>query len=370
MDNDTQHARMLVATKTLLATLVQAVPTNDVLQTAITALTELLQVRCGAIGLLDEQGYPAHFVQAGMSREESEQIMHHPKGLGLLGVVIRENISLRQDPAKGSHATAGQPTTTSLLAVPISNTDRVYGRIYLCDRFDRNAFSDEDEELALSFARALAQLLDNARLMEELKSKQSRLVHTAYHDPLTNLPNRTLLCDRIGQVLCHAGRHQTQVALLFCDLDGFKAVNDSMGHLAGDQVLKAIGERFIGCMRGEDTVARVGGDEFVFVIDDVESLDQVATVAQKLLDAIARPIRVKSRDLRLSGSIGIALYPFDGDASEQLLRNADAAMYQAKESGKNNYQFFTEERAEFSKQAVLFEHCAAAETLSIPRTSH
>ena len=148
---------------------------------------------------------------------------------------------------------------TSLLAIPISNMDRMYGRIYLCDKHDRNAFNYEDEQLASNFANALSLILDNERKLAELKLEQSQLVHSALHDPLTNLPNRVLLGDRIGQVLNHAHRNQTQAAVLFCDLDDFKAINDSMGHQAGDQVLKTMGERLQNCVRVEDTVARTGG---------------------------------------------------------------------------------------------------------------
>jgi len=162
------------------------------------------------------------------------------------------------------------------------------------------------------------------------------------HNPLTNLPNRALLGDRIGQALSHANRSQTRAAILYCDLDGFKGINDSFGHHAGDLVLKTVGERFVSCIRGNDTVARVGGDEFVFVLPELESLEHAGIVAEKILDAISRSIRVEKREFVLSGSIGIAIYPLDGDNPERLIRSADAAMYQAKERGKNNYKFFTE----------------------------
>jgi diguanylate cyclase (GGDEF)-like protein len=345
MSNAKNRARMLGATKTLLATLAQTEPRTEILQAAIQALTELIHVKYGAIGLLDEQGDLALFVHFGMSEEESGRIAHPQKGQGLLGAVIRENAALRFDDMANDPRSIGfpanHPRMTSLLVVPISNADRVYGRIYLCDRFDKKAFSDDDEELALSFANALSLILDNARMMEELNTRHSRLVHKAYHDPLTNLPNRTLLCDRIGQVLSHALRNQTQAAILFCDLDGFKGINDSMGHQAGDQVLKTLSARLLSCVRGNDTVARIGGDEFVLVLPEIESVEHVGIVAQKILDAISQPAHIEGRDLPLSGSIGIAIYPFDGNTSEQLMQHADVAMYKAKDSGKNNYQYFT-----------------------------
>lgn len=357
------------ATRTLLATLAQTAPETELLQASIEALANLLQVKYGAIGMLDEQGNLTQFVYSGMSKEEAGRLTHPPKGSGLLGAVIRENSILRMDnmahDPRNKGFPSGHPSMTSLLAVPVSHLDRVYGRIYLCDKFDKSSFSDEDEELALNFASALSLILDNAHKMELLKQEQSLLIHSACHDPLTNLPNRLLLCDRIGQAMSHAHRNQTLLAILYCDLDGFKAINDTLGHHTGDQVLKAMGERFVHCMRGDDTVARVGGDEFVFVLSEVESVEHAATVAQKILDAIAQSLSVDSHEVILSGSIGIAIYPLDGGAVEHLIKSADTAMYKAKECGKNNFQFFKQKiLAECTEQAGVFEQTYEAENLS------
>ncbi len=345
------------ATRTLLATLAQTVPETDLLQASIEALADLLQVKYGAIGMLDEQGNLTQFVHAGMTREAAGQITRLPEGSGLLGEVIRENGVLRMDDmAQDPRSTGfpfGHPSMTSLLAVPVSKRGRVYGRVYLCDKYDNSAFSDEDEELALNFASALSLLLDNAHRMEQLRRQQSLLLHSAFHDPLTNLPNRALLCDRIGQVMRHANRSRTQMAVMYCDLDGFKAVNDRLGHHAGDQVLKVMGERFAGCMREEDTVARVGGDEFVFVLPEIESVEHAATVARKILDATSQGLFVDGHEVMLSGSIGIAIYPFDGDGVEHLIKSADIAMYKAKACGKNNFQFCSQTSLAMGKSSSI-----------------
>jgi len=340
------RAKLLGATRMLLATLANTVPETELLQAGIEALAKLIQVKYGAISLLDETGNILQFVYTGVSREEVQSTLHPPKGRGLLGTVIQKNAVIRldkmaSDPKSGGFP-SGHPPMTSLLAVPVSSLDRVYGRIYLCDKFDKSPFSEEDEELTLSFANAIALILDNARKMEELKKEQSCLIHTALHDSLTNLPNRVLLCDRIGQVVCHANRNQTRVAILFCDLDGFKDINDSLGHQVGDQILKTMAGRFTQCVRGDDTVARIGGDEFIFVLSEVESAEHAGTVAQKILDAISQRIFVGDHEITLSCSIGIALYPTDGEEMEGLVKNADAAMYSAKKRGKNNFQFFSE----------------------------
>jgi GAF domain-containing protein len=240
-----RRAKLLDATRTLLATLAKTAPETDLLQAGIEALAKLIEVKYGAISLLDEAGNILQFVYAGISGEDAKGMMHPPKGSGLLGAVIQKNAVIRldnmADDPRSEGFPSGHPEMSSLLAVPISNLDHVYGRIYLCDKFDKSAFSDEDEKLALSFANAISLILDNARKINELKNEQSHLLHTAFHDPLTKLPNRVLLCDRIGQAMSHGSRNQTQVAILFCDLDGFKGINDTLGHHAGDHVLKTMG---------------------------------------------------------------------------------------------------------------------------------
>jgi diguanylate cyclase (GGDEF)-like protein len=343
------QAELLDATRTLLATLAHSAPEATILLDSIEALMQLIHVRSGALSVLDMHGKLALFVYAGMSEEEARQIMHRPRGGDLLGKVIRENIVLRLDNMSDDRGSEGYPAQStqmpSLLTVPICKLDHMYGRIYLCDKLDNTAFSDEDEELAVNFANALSLILDNKQKMAELRLEQSLLMHSAFHDPLTNLPNRVLLGDRIGQALCHANRNQSQVAILFCDLDGFKAINDSMGHQAGDLVLKTMGERFKSCIREYDTVARIGGDEFVFVLSKIESAEYTEIVAQKILDVISQSIHIEGSEIMLSGSIGIAIFPFDGDETERLIRKADAAMYRTKACGKNNYRFFREEMA-------------------------
>lgn len=340
----TKRAKILNITRSLLASLTKSPPESELLQSAIEALTKLIQVKYGAIGLLDKAGHLILFVHTGMSAEQVKRIGHPPEGRGLLGAVIRENAVLRLDDLAKDPGSAGfppnHPQMKTLLAVPVSNQGQVYGRIYLCDRLDGAPFSDEDEKLMVSFASALSLVLDNARKMDELGKSQDTIA--ALHDPLTALPNLALLYDRAGLVLSHANRNRHQVAFLFCGLDGFKAVNESLGHEAGDGILKAMAERFLGVMREEDTVARVGGDEFVFVLPDIGSVVHVELVAQKILDAIARPVSIGEHEISLSGSIGIALYPNDGDNTESMVKNADIAMYKAKERGRNNYQFFSE----------------------------
>jgi diguanylate cyclase (GGDEF)-like protein/PAS domain S-box-containing protein len=171
------------------------------------------------------------------------------------------------------------------------------------------------------------------------KTAQEQMEYQAYHDVLTDLPNRLLFRDRIGVALAHAKRHRTSAAVMFLDLDQFKIVNDSLGHTVGDSLLRAAGARLVTSVRAHDTVARMGGDEFTILLSDVNGSSDAATVAQKLLDAVSHPIIVDGHELFVTTSIGIALFPEDGGDAETLLKNADRAMYHAKEQGRNNYQF-------------------------------
>ena len=176
-------------------------------------------------------------------------------------------------------------------------------------------------------------------LSESLSEANRKLRHMALHDPLTGLPNRALLEDRIEQARQSAMRTKASFSVLFMDLDGFKAINDAHGHRVGDLLLIAVAQRMAACIRPEDTVARLGGDEFVVFAVTGEP-EEIATLAARIVTAIADPFTIQGFDLRLSVSIGIAVYPMDGDDSHTLLTNADAAMYHRKESGRNGYSFF------------------------------
>lgn len=175
------------------------------------------------------------------------------------------------------------------------------------------------------------------------KQYEHELRHMASHDVLTGLANRSLLMDRLDQALALAHRTGHQVAILFIDLDRFKTINDSLGHEAGDHVIIEAGRRLAGIVREGDTVARLGGDEFVVLMPDLEDCSGAAVLSAKLLEALLLPMNVLGHEFSPIGSIGISLYPRDGSDSNALLKNADAAMYRAKELGRGNFQFYTEE---------------------------
>jgi diguanylate cyclase (GGDEF)-like protein/PAS domain S-box-containing protein len=177
----------------------------------------------------------------------------------------------------------------------------------------------------------------------ERKLSEQRLAQLAQFDTLTGLPNRLLLHDRLAQSLTQARRHDRKVGVLFVDLDRFKLVNDTLGHYAGDLLIAEVARRLKRCVRPGDTVGRISGDEFAVVLADLAHADDAALVAQKALQGLAEPYHLAGSEAFATASIGIAVYPGDGDAAEDLLRNADMAMYRAKESTRNAYCFFTAE---------------------------
>ncbi|MGJ0535125.1 MAG: diguanylate cyclase domain-containing protein [Methylocystis sp.] len=178
------------------------------------------------------------------------------------------------------------------------------------------------------------------RDVTERKLVERKIKHMAHHDYLTGLPNRSLFIDQLEQAIRLAKRRQHKTAVLFLDLDGFKQVNDALGHEAGDQLLKEVAARLKTVIRDSDVAARMGGDEFTFVLNDIGSHENAAAVAQKIIDTLSEKFNLKGRDCRIGGSVGIAVHPDDAADHEALLRKADEAMYVAKKSGKNTYRLF------------------------------
>jgi diguanylate cyclase (GGDEF)-like protein/PAS domain S-box-containing protein len=180
-----------------------------------------------------------------------------------------------------------------------------------------------------------------SRDISERKRAEEQIEYQAYHDALTGLPNRLLFRDRLTVALAHARRLDVPLAVMFLDLDHFKNVNDTLGHSLGDELLKAIAARLRAVLREEDTIARMGGDEFTVLLSDLRNADDAAVIAQKILEAVAYPVQVEGEELYITTSIGIALYPNDGDSAEALLKSADHAMYRAKDAGRSSYKLCT-----------------------------
>ena len=193
---------------------------------------------------------------------------------------------------------------------------------------------------ARGLLRALRYAVERKTMERAALSMSRQMAHSAEHDFLTGLPNRMLLNDRVGQAIALAKRHMKKVAVLFLDLDGFKHINDSLGHPTGDKLLQSVAKRLVDCIRGSDSVSRQGGDEFVVLLLDLEQAEDAAVTARRMLEAVAQPHSIDHHDLHVTASIGVSVYPDDGLDAETLIKNADTAMYQAKENGRRSFQFF------------------------------
>ena len=227
---------------------------------------------------------------------------------------------------------------------------------YLLSRYLKKSFLMYRQEIKKSAAdlQALNENLEE-KMQErtrELQEKTSELQILAHHDALTALPNRVLFTDRLEQGITKAKRNQTGLALFFIDLDKFKHINDSLGHSVGDSVLKIVARRLKGIIRKEDTLARLSGDEFTIIMEELTHPEDASFMGEKILNTLTEAIEIDEHMLYISGSIGISLYPQDSSAAQSLLKYADTAMYKAKEEGRNNFQFYSAEMTEFALERM------------------
>jgi len=222
------------------------------------------------------------------------------------------------------------------------------------------ALEQARDELELRVRDRTIELADaNARLSAEIDEREQAercIRHLAQHDALTDLPNRRLLEERLHQAIEEARACEEIACVMFVDLDRFKTINDSLGHSVGDRVLKAVAERLVQCLRPQDTVSRMGGDEFVLVVPRIGSADGAAEIANRLIETISTPFSIDGQVVRVTPSVGISLYPRDGDSVQALLGSADAAMYRAKSIGRRTLQFYTSELRGFSPERLRLEN--------------
>lgn len=239
----------------------------------------------------------------------------------------------------------------SMLDAPIHYAGEIIGVV--CHEYTNSVhnWSSQEQE----FASAIASTVSLSLEIQKRREMEKELEHQAYHDALTKLPNRSLFIDRLDQAIKLANRSQTILAVLFLDLDNFKEINDSLGHDTGDQVLINIAQRLNANLREMDTIARLGGDEFTLIVSDFEDSQFINEVVQKLYNILQQPMSINGHEFYATSSIGISIYPDDGETSETLLKNADAAMYKAKESGRNSYEFYTQDMTERAFEHVLME---------------
>ena len=234
---------------------------------------------------------------------------------------------------------------SAMLGAPFRHGGKVRG-VVVMEHVGLPRHWTRDERM---FASSLSDFLSLALAASGRQQAQEQLRHLANYDRLTALPNRAMFHDRLSHALTKAQRSNREICLLFVDVDRFKSINDSLGHHTGDRVLRSIAKRLMRCVRKSDTVARLGGDEFTVILDELDDLDTVIAVCERILETVSEPLVLSENEITLTCSIGIAHYPNDGSDAETLLQNADTAMYRAKKNGRSGYEFFT---ADMHEQAM------------------
>ncbi|MFW2372299.1 MAG: EAL domain-containing protein [Gammaproteobacteria bacterium] len=240
----------------------------------------------------------------------------------------------------------------SMLDIPIMYQGEIIGVVCHEHTGEPRQWEPHEQE----FASAISNTVSLSLEIEKRKQIEQELEHQAYHDALTKLPNRTLFMDRLNQAIKLAHRSQNRLAVMFLDLDNFKEINDSLGHSVGDQVLIMTARKLQSSLREVDTIARLGGDEYCLILGSFQQPQHINDVATKLFHELQKPMILDNHELYVTSSIGISIYPEDGETADTLLRNADAAMYKAKKEGRNSYQFYTQDMTERAFERILIEN--------------
>jgi diguanylate cyclase (GGDEF)-like protein len=312
-------------------------PLHEVLDVVVEGVCELLGDEVGALRLIDPDDPSRTTVVAstGIGEDVLAERRRDPVASGLGGRAIRQGTLVVADGISGTVADEVASDLapiglTAAMAAPVYEQGEIAGSLAVGSGAEGREYGPRDQQVLLSFAEHASLALNHARAVEDA-------MHEALHDSLTGLPNRSLFLDRLDHALARAQRTGTPVAVLFCDLDGFKTVNDSLGHRIGDRLLVSVATRLAQCLRPADTVARFGGDEFAVLLEELREPGDAARAANRIIEALETPFEARERQFFLSASIGIAAGIKD---PETLLRNADLAMYRAKSRGKGRYAVY------------------------------
>jgi diguanylate cyclase (GGDEF)-like protein len=327
-------------------------PISDVLQAIVTGAAELLGERVVALRRTDPD-LPTQAVIVCSTGLEAATGLDAPIkiGEGAGGRAISErHLVVIHDYCEAPNALHAFATLglQAAMGAPVQEDGEVVGSLVVASYTPGRRFSLAEQEALMAFADHASAALTDARMVESLRQALLTARHDAMHDLLTGLPNRALLLDRLSQAAARSSRNQSIAALLFCDLDGLKNVNDSLGHETGDQLLVAVGERFARQLREADTVARLGGDEFAVLLEDLESVAEANEVTKRLLASLGDPVVINGHAIPVSASIGIAMCTHEQSDTATLLREADLAMYEVKRGGGAGYLHYHPDMRPFS----------------------
>jgi diguanylate cyclase (GGDEF)-like protein len=334
-----ERSALLEHLSRLQRSIVDRKPVHEILTDAADATQELLGDDLATVRLVepDDTGHVAVAASSAAEPGAVGGFGRSPIDYGLSGRAMKQGTLVIADAVNGVAADLPQEVRdqgiAAAMAAPVYERGAAVGTLFVASRNASRAYGPRDQQILLSLAEHVSLALNHSRAVEDA-------LHEAFHDSLTGLPNRALLLDRLDHAITRSQQSGTTPAVLFCDLDGFKTLNDSLGHVLGDRLLTLVGERIAGCAGPADTVARLGGDEFAVLLEEVAQPSEAARVAHGILTALDESFDLRGREVFISASIGIAtgLGP-----AETLLRNADLAMYRAKGRGKGRYAIFEPE---------------------------
>jgi diguanylate cyclase (GGDEF)-like protein len=327
-------------------------PISDVLQAIVTGAAELLGERVVALRRIDPDLPTQAVIVCSTGLETApglDAVIKIGDGAGGRAISERRLVVIHEyyEAPNALHAFATLGLQAAMGA-PVQEDSEVVGSLVVASYTPGRRFSLAEQEALMAFADHASVALTDARMVESLREALQTARHDAMHDLLTGLPNRALLLDRLSQAAARSTRNQSIAALLFCDLDGLKNVNDSLGHETGDQLLVAVGERFALQLREADTVARLGGDEFAVLLEDLESVAEANEVTERLLASLRDPVVINGCAIPVSASIGIAMCTHEQSDTATLLREADLAMYEVKRGGGAGYLHYHPDMRPFS----------------------
>ena len=318
----------------------QGIPLAQSLARLCEQLTQRFAYPLVWVAIREADGEISLSARAGDSRLHQEPSRLTDEERRCVAFVLETRKTLHLQDGHGRPDGAPRPAAyPAQLLVPLCTRDLAFGVLALSGAH-RDAFDPFTIQWVENLARHMTITLTLATVRKET---EARILHMALHDPLTDLPNRTLFYDRLKQTLAQAKRHGRGVGVLFVDLDHFKTINDSLGHETGDALLKIVADRLVRCVRSSDTIARLSGDEFTLVLQDLNREQDAGHVAQKVLEAVGQPATVGDQEIPITASVGIALYPSDATDPDALIAQADRAMYRAKEKGGHCWQYVSEE---------------------------
>jgi len=363
-DERTSHLRAATAIRRLLEEGSRAVSLEEAGETLARVTQEAIEAEQATLLMADDQDRIRHVKTVGANGGFEQTLRHDISGLPTSEFRLWRIAAREQKPIFIENAAAARLLPEELVralkvksyvAFPLLAEEHALGMVLCSQVRAPRAWTNEERQLVAQLALEGSLVVENAGLRATEHQRLDELSHQAFHDSLTELPNRALFADRLGLALARTSRRKVAVAVLFLDLDGFKPINDRFGHEAGDRLLRAVAERIRACVRPEDTVARLGGDEFTVLLEDIVDVRYAIGVAERIEEMLREPFPIDGHEARVTASIGIAVSSGPDTSPEDLMRDSDSAMYLAKRKGRARHELFAARAAAVAQEPAVEE---------------